>query len=249
MIILPFILSFIIYLIGIFLLVLFDDEYSNYIISCTMNIILYIIGFTRINYNLLKLIDYHSRVLQKQKFIIVYNHISMLDGWVLWAVFGKLGHVFDKKTIMYMPYSEYICDKKIGCILIDRTSKNAKSTTDIILDTLKNTDKILTIAPDGMKYPTGYNNIGDFHTGAFVGKYPILPIIIKYKNCEVYPDFKFDDEEHFLHSFSKCFLNTNGIIDVDIMDMIIPEKNWSIHEYKDFVKEKMEKRYKDTSMK
>tara|TARA_Y100000389_G_C17471316_1_gene531446 strand:- start:13322 stop:14032 length:711 start_codon:yes stop_codon:yes gene_type:complete len=232
LIIIRFIISLIIYIILLILAHILPDNYTNSFIKTFNKLVLNSLGFHTINYN------YEKSLIQKynHKFIIVFNHVSFCDGWVLWSVFGKVGTIINTKTLKNIPFSEYICEK-YGCIMIDDKSKN---TTQKILESK---EPYIALAPDSMQYPTYPNNIGDFKTGAFVPKLPILPIIIKYKDCAVFPDYKYEIGESSIHSFFKHYLNWNAKIDVNIMDMIYPKETWSIEEYKNHVKNEMEIAY------
>lgn len=126
------------------------------------------------------------------------------------------------------------------CILIDDSSKK---TSDKIIEAVQNNDHIVAIAPDAMQPPIYPNNIGDFKTGAFVGKYPVKPVLIKFKNTQVIPDYKYEVKESIIHAFLKMFLNWNATIEIKILDMIYPKDEWTVEQYKNFVKHKMESEY------
>jgi len=89
---------------------------------------------------------------------------------------------------------------------------------------------------------SGYN-IAPFKTGGFVGKFDILPIVIKYKNYTVDPTFRWFDGEHPLIGFSKIALNDHIDLTFDVMDIQSCESNMSIEEYRDKVYNLMNKRY------
>ena len=239
LILIRIILSILIYFIGIILISILPDDYADFILKLTCRLYLYLLGYVKINYDIDKLIKYENYKKSNTKFIVIYNHVNFMDGPIIWSVFGKMGMIVDEKVVKNTPFCEYLSTQKLGCILINKDSKN---TTDKII---KSND-IIGLAPDSMKYPTYPNNIGDFKTGAFVGKFPILPVIIKYKNCDVFPDYKYEMEESIYHAYFKQYLNMNVTVDVNIMDMIYPKEEWSVDEYKDFVKNKMEIEYKNT---
>ena len=243
LILLRIILSILIYFIGIILISLLPDNYDDSIIKIINKSYLYLLGYININYDVDKLIKYENYKKLNTKFIVIYNHVNFMDGMVLWSIFGKLGMIVDDMVVKNAPYCEYLSTQKLGCILINKKTKN---TTDTIIKHINETNNILGMAPDAMKYPTYPNNIGDFKTGAFVGKFPILPVIIKYKNCDVFPDYKYEIKESIYHAYFKQYLNTNVTVDVNIMDMIYPKEEWNVDEYKDFVKNKMEIEYKNT---
>lgn len=235
-ILLRIVLFFIIYFIGVFLLLSLPNSYSHFIKKLCCKLLLYILGFFNVEYDIDKI-----NLKYDHKFILVFNHISFIDGWILWSIFGNdIGLLVHKKALKYIPFCEYMCEKKMNCILIDDSSKK---TSEKIIEAVQNNDHIVVIAPDAMQPPIYPNNIGSFKTGAFVGKYPVKPVIIKFKNTQVIPDYKYEVKEDIIHAFVKIFLNWNATIEVKILDMIYPKEEWTVEEYKDFVKEKMESEY------
>lgn len=235
-ILLRIVLFFLIYFISLFLILSLPSSYSNIILKITNQLILYTLGFFNIQYDKEK-----NNLNYNHKFILVFNHISFMDGWILWSIFGNnIGILIHRKTLKYIPYCEYICEKKLKCILMDDSSKKISQK---IIEAVENNDHILAIAPDAMQPPIYPHNIGNFKSGAFVGKYPVKPVIIKYKNTEVIPDYKYEIKEDIIHAFVKIFLNWNATIEVKILDMIYPKDEWTVEEYRDFVKNKMESEY------
>lgn len=232
------ILFFLIYFIGIFLAISLPSSYSYIISIIITKLILHILGFFHIQYDKKKLQNFFNH---KHKFILLFNHISFMDGWILWSIFGnKIGLLVHRKPLKYIPYCEYICENIMKCILIDDSSKK---TSDKIIKAVENNDHIVAIAPDAMQPPIYPNNIGDFKTGAFVGKYPVKPVLIKFKNTQVIPDYKYEIKETIIHAFLKMFLNWNATIEIKILDMIYPKDEWTVEQYKNFVKDKMESEY------
>lgn len=176
-------------------------------------------------------------------FIISFNHISIIEPIVLAAVFGNISCVISDRIFKHFPGSSIIINK-FHAIMID--NKPNSNNTKKICDHLKKNVNPIAIAPDGMQYPEFGNNIGNFKTGAFVPMAPILPVIIKYKNYDVLPDFKYDAGEDSIHGIMKLFLNSNTTIDIDIMNLVHPEKDWTPVLYKEHVFKLMNNRYGET---
>jgi hypothetical protein len=171
-----------------------------------------------------------EKIPKDNNFIIQFNHISMLDFFILPTVFGNMSCIIDKNVFNALPLSNILKDKFEIIELNDKGNNVQKIQEHIQLKKYP-----IAISSDGMNYPKYGNKIGDFKTGAFVSFTPMLPVLIRYKDCDVLPDLKWDIGENIQHSMLKIFLNNKINIYVDILDLIIPKKNWTIEEYKNYV--------------
>jgi len=93
---------------------------------------------------------------------------------------------------------------------------------------------VLFVAPGSGDTPAVPGNITEFKsTGAFAGKFPILPLVIKYEDDSL--NHNYDNGESILHSCLKLFLVNNYKINIRIGDMIEPNNDEKIEEYRDRV--------------
>ena len=114
----------------------------------------------------------------------------------------------------------YTLNKKINSIIFDSTIKGQK-VTDLIYDRISNRkpkDNMLVIYPDAMEPIPAGKNIAPFKTGAFRGKFDILPVVIKYKNATIDPTLHWYKGEHPAMCFSKDFMKPQLLIQASSSD-------------------------------
>lgn len=203
------------------------------------------VGMCIIGFNSMKCTNKHviEQLYQSDEpVIIVCNHISLLDGFILSsATSGMVSYMFDNKLVEKVPGFKYILERYMNA-LVKQPKDTTKQIKQHLLSRQKN-DPILCLFADAMNPVPIDKNIAPFKTGAFVHKVKVLPIIIKYKNYKVDPTFRWFNNEHFFWGFSKILFDNNIDIVVNIMDPITPEENWSIDNYKDHVYELMNRKY------
>jgi 1-acyl-sn-glycerol-3-phosphate acyltransferase len=175
------------------------------------------------------LVKYSEYLYSDKKFIAVFNHTSLVDPIVLYSIFERYSCVLLKNPIFSLcGYSDKI-HKKLKNIFV---AKN--NTTSQILERVSNRksgDSVLFIAPGAGNTPLNPDNITEFTgNGAFIGKYPILPIVLKLEDDSIHHNY--DNGESYLHSIMKLFLLNNYKIKVIVGDMIEPYDNESIENYK-----------------
>jgi hypothetical protein len=130
----------------------------------------------------------------------------------------------------------------LGNIFVEKghTSKKIKER----IDSRKSGDKILFIAPGSGNTSAIPGNITEFSSnGAFVHKYPILPIVVKYEDDSLH--YNYDNGESMLHSCLKLFLVKNYNINIKVCDMVEYIEEETIEEYKNRVFDIMNKTYQD----
>ena len=179
-----------------------------------------------------------------EKYLCVFNHISILDGFALLSTFPKMGIVlYKQKFFDYIGYDDE-SNSKSGSIFVNEDKKG--NVTTKIKETIYNREKgqsVLFISPDANTLPDKEDNISKFiKKGAFVSKSKILPIIIKYEDYSVIYNPK---HESVLESFFKLFLFENYKIKIKVCDMINAHENESIEEYRDRVYVIMNQLYKE----
>lgn len=221
-------LTAIIYILSIIILILSGNSIVLYYFG---NILSKLFSFNYIyEQNNINLIDKY--VNSNEKFLMVFNHRSPFDTIVCLSLFKRNTYLLKTYYGKAIPLSNYIFK------YMNLLSVQEKNTTDEIINYTKNRkygQNVLALAPDQCKLPDEIINdgVGSFRTGAFVGMFPIMPIIIKYNNN--FLDFKWENNETFLHCLFKVFLYKDYFIKVKVLDMVYPDENSSIEEYRDKV--------------
>jgi hypothetical protein len=166
------------------------------------------------------------------KLAVIYNHRNIYDAFILICICDNITFLLNRNLPSMFPLFSIIFNA-MKMVYVDKgtTTKNILNYTN----NRKAGDRMLAIAPDAGKYPENPDKslITKFNTGAFVGMFPLIPIIIKYEDCN-YLDFKYDDfGETFLHCFIKGFLNHKYNVRIKILDIIYPDENSTIEQYRD----------------
>lgn len=172
---------------------------------------------------------------------IVYNHRNIYDAFILMCICDNITFLLNRTIPSSFPLFSFIFNA-MKMVYVDKGT-----TTENILDYIKNRkngERVLAIAPDAGKYPENPDTeqIASFNKGAFVGMFPLIPIIIKYEDIN-YLDFKYDFGETFLHCFLKGFLNHKYNVKVKILDIVQPDSNSTIEDYRDKVYKIMREEY------
>ena len=238
-------LIYLIFLIGVYLLHFLKKEGDITFCVLAMGKIMLFILSMHIKISSEDYIKYMNYLYSDEKYICVFTHTTLVDAIVLFGTLPRAGPIMNKqKELKYILYDESISNK-LGGILLDRNKMGG--TTQIIKNKIENRkygDPPLFIAPGKGVPPKIPGNISDFKgSGAFVNKTKILPIIIKYEDDTL--DYNEDYGESMLHSYLKVFLVENYKINIKIGDMINPDDNESIEEYKDRVYNIMNNDYKN----
>lgn len=205
------------------------------------------------SYGLLKICNYRridvngnqmfrQLIASNHKFLIVSNHVSLYDGFILLATLGEVSFLAHPNGISVLPGMREI-NKKLGSVFLDKQKGNTQSIIDHI-NKRKHNDNALVVFPDGMAKIPKNTCIAPFKTGAFVGKFDVLPVVIKYKNNDIDPSYQWYNGEGPFISFFKMLLDGKCDIVVDVMD-IQSCRDRSIEEYRDDVYKLMCNRYND----
>lgn len=188
--------------------------------------------------------EYMRYLYSEEKYLCIFNHISILDGFILLSTFPKMGIVLYKQKVFdYIGYDDE-SNSKSGSIFVNMNEKtNVASKIKETIYNRKKGQSVLFISPDANTLPDKEDNISKFiKKGAFVSKSKILPIIIKYEDYSIIYN---PEHESVLESFFKLFLFENYKIKIKVCDMIDPSENESIEEYKERVYHIMNEQYKD----
>jgi 1-acyl-sn-glycerol-3-phosphate acyltransferase len=198
-----------------------------------------IIGFNTINCNNLNLLK--KIVNSDEKVIIICNHRSLLDSLVLLSLSdGHISFLFNEGIPSKIPFLIYILENYTDSLL--NKSINKVESINKHVKKRKKGDPILCIFADNLDKIEETKNIAFFKTGAFVNKFKILPIIIKYKNNKIDNTFIKCVSDPLLNILN-LFLGENGDIIMDVMDIVECKKEWTINQYKDYVYDLMNKKY------
>jgi len=203
-------------------------------------IFMYILSFN-INISKEDLVKYMEYLYSDTKFICTFNHTTLIDGFVLISTFPRSSYLI-LKVIIYstIGYTEKI-HNQLGNIFVEKgtTSKKIKER----VDSRKSGDKILFIAPGSGNTSAIPGSITEFTSnGAFVHKYPILPIVVKYEDESL--NYNHDNGESMLHSCLKLFLVKDYAINIKVCDMVEYKEGETIEEYKNRVYAIMNETYK-----
>lgn len=179
-----------------------------------------------------------------EKFLCIFNHISVVDGFALLSTFPKIGFVLNKQILFdYINYDDTV-NNKVGGIFVDIKKKtNVTSKIKEAIYNRKSGGNILFISPSACEISNEVENISYFkRNGAFISKSNILPILIKLPDYSIIYNIY---NETLFESFAKLFLHENYKIKIKVGDMIVANENESIEEYKNRVYEIMNQQYKD----
>lgn len=186
------------------------------------------------------LTKYNQYLYSDKKILSIFNHSTLADGFIMPGIFDKTSVVLLK--IQSLPGYNEIVNNKIKNIFIEK----GKTTKKILnyIENRKAGGNMLFIAPGAGNTPINPDNITEF-TGnsAFVGKYPILPIIIKYPDNSL--NHNADRGESVMHSYLKLFLIKDYKVKVKVLDLIEYNEGESIEDYKNRVYNIMNEAYKN----
>jgi len=234
-----FIIFVIIYIILILLILLIPKNIIKKYIYLFNYIVIYIIGFSNIKINNLDILKKYLN--SDEKVLIVCNHTSLFDGFILYALTeGSISFLFDENLPNKMPFFKYVLEEKCNSLM---TKKN-NTVKDIKkhVEKRKKNEEILCIFADECGKVEKNKNIAKFKSGSFVNKFKIIPIIIKYKNYKIDPTHKWYNNE-ILISFLKLFYGESGDIVINICNLLECKKEWNVDDYKNYVYNFMNKEY------
>jgi hypothetical protein len=179
------------------------------------------------------LVRYSQYLYSDEKLIVVFNHTTVIDGHILMATFERFSAVLlNVPAYKWIGYSDVIHEKYKNVWV----EKN-KTTNDIIdrVTNRKSGNPILFIAPGSGNVSANPDNITEFKgTGAFAGKFNVLPVTIQYEDDSIHHNN--DNGESFVHSTLKLFItHYNYKIKIKVGNLIEYEENESIEDYKNRV--------------
>ena len=211
----------------------FNLDYSQFL----GKIFLKLLKFRNIKVNNIEL--FNKVFKSDRKCLIIANHRCLFDVHISKIIFKNIGWIASKNAVKICPLGKLLA-KNSQTIIIE---KNATETLNEKIKNRKANSNLIMIFADAMNPILPGYNIAPFKTGGFVGKFDILPIVIKYKNYTVDPTFRWFDGEDYFIGASKIALNDHIDVTLDVMDIQSCESNMSIEEYRDKVYNLMNKRY------
>lgn len=204
-------------------------------------IFMYILSFN-IDISKEDLVKYMEYLYSDKKILCTFNHTTLIDGFVLISTFPRSSYLI-LKVIIYslIGYTDKMNDL-LGNIFVEKghTSKKIKER----VDNRKSGDKILFIAPGSGNTSAIPGSITEFASnGAFVHKFPILPIVVKYEDESL--NYNHDNGESMIHSCLKLFLVKDYNIKIKVCDMVEYIEGETIEDYKGRVYNIMNDTYKN----
>ena len=203
-------------------------------------LLLKVANFKNIKVNNAKLFKYYINT--NKKLLIVANHKCLFDCFILLNSLQDIGFMLSKTGGNLVPFINAI-NKKSNSFFY-KSKQGTKTLIDKI-NTRKINDNIIVVFADSMNpIPIG-KNIAPFKTGAFQGKFDILPVVIKYKNATIDPTFRWYEGEHPFIGLYKILLDGKCEVITDVMDLVSCQENMTIEEYSDYVYNRMNTRYNE----
>lgn len=183
---------------------------------------------------------YNQYLYSDRKMLGIFNHSTMADGFIMPGIFDKTSAVILK--VESLPgYTENV-NNKVKNIYIEKGK-----TTEKILNYIENRKaggNMLFIAPGSGNTPKDPDNITEFTgSSAFVGKYAVMPVIIKYPDNSL--NHNADRGESVMHSYLKLFLLKDYKVRVKVLDLIECGKDETAEEFKIRVYDIMNNAYKE----
>ena len=233
----------IILLIIIFIVSLIPYLYLNFNswwIKVMSKLLLKVANFKNVKVNNAKLFKHYINT--DKKLLVVANHKCLFDGFVLLNSLQDIGFMLSRKGGNLVPFINAI-NKKSNSFFYE-PNQGTKTLIDKI-NLRKINDNIIVVFADSMNpIPIG-KNIAPFKTGAFQGKFDILPVVIKYKNWTIDPTFKWYDKEHPFIGLYKILLDGKCEVITDVMNLVSCKENMTVEEYCDYVYNLMNIRYNE----
>jgi len=166
--------------------------------------LLLLVGFVWINEE--------NRTVVPPDCIVVSNHVSFYD--ILYFLSAFAPPFVAKQGVKDIPFVGFIAEM-MECIFVDRENRTSPSATSLIALRLEKIDKLNVsfsswMAPSALvMFPEGTTSNGEtllrFHTGPFVQKRPIQPVVLQYSFGDADPAFVGLTFFHFLRILSEPY--------------------------------------------
>lgn len=213
---------------------LYENYYVKSILERSIDNILRLFNVNIVHFDIDKL--------PKNSSLIVYNHIHILDIFVLCKVQKELPSFLISKTVNFFPIN--LITNITGSLEIDYKKSNntvSKLTNKLNTDNSPN----IYIAPGKCDvFPKG-QYLSKFKTGAFRTKKSVTPLIIKYYPNNKNEDFNWQNNESVVELIIRTLTNNRIDLYVEVMDTIEYDDNLSVEEYRDKVYDIMRNKLKE----
>jgi len=171
--------------------------------------------------------------------IIVFQHRSFADCFIINYVFGPVGYVFRNIFKDNVIIKSYI--QKYGGVDVSSTGNEGK--TKLITEYINTNNRKLAIAPEDITdYKTrivANNKLGNFKSGAFVSYIPIQSVCIKFHDTDViWKNYKNGFEGIGYWTIKQLFKPLT-YIDIYLLEECAPLINENVQQYKNSVRNKM----------
>jgi len=171
--------------------------------------------------------------------IIVFQHRTYADCFIINYIFGPVGYVFRnifKNNIIIRHYIE-----RYGGI--DVSSNGNEGKTKEILKYIDNNNRKLAIAPEDITNINTRviknNELGIFKSGAFIFKQPIQPVTINFHDKNVIWKNLENGFEAMIPWFFKQLIAPLTYIEICLLEECVCDENMSVIQYKDDVRNYM----------
>lgn len=183
---------------------------------------------------------YMELVYSDKKFLVVFNHTTFVDGFIILSTFPRVCFLMLKSVIFNIIGYTQQFHKNTKGIFVAKGETTAKIIEKV--ETRKKGDYVLFVAPGSGNTSGNPDDITEFRgSGAFAGRFPVLPIIIRYEDESL--NHNYDNGESMLHSCLKLFLLNNYKIHIKVGNMMEPVDGEDCDGYKARVYSYMNEEY------
>ena len=177
-----------------------------------------------------------------KKLLIVSNHKSLFDIFILLNALNDIGFMLSKSGGNFLPFINQISVKSNSFFY--KKGYGTKTLIDKI-NARKINDNIIVVFADSMNPISPGYNIAPFMNGAFAGNFNILPVVIKYTNYDIDPTFRWYNGESPIIGCCKVLLDGKCKAIVDVMDLVSCSEGVTVEQYRDYVYNLMNTRYNE----
>lgn len=170
---------------------------------------------------------------EESKGLFLFNHPSFLDTFVFPSVIDK-----DKiRPVAYGPYFGFplnLFSDTFNPVYVQEGSTGISNVIKGIILTRKQNEPMIFMAPGGSDRNESQRIMSKFRSGAFLAKAPILPIVIRYsQNVNRWPII--------LGILKRLVYLTPVYFKIRVLDPIYPDPDESLEDFKNRVRQEMEK--------
>jgi 1-acyl-sn-glycerol-3-phosphate acyltransferase len=170
--------------------------------------------------------------IQDTNSIIIFNHINLFDGWVMFSLFNKSPTIVARKEFTTGSKWEFFT-KYLNIIPVSRKGK--EGTVQKINDFIDNSENNLLLAPDSCDSIQEGSLIAPFKNSIFItDKRKIIPVVIRYTTLNKSTKLNWDDLSIYELFFS-IMKDGNINVYIDRLDDCYKNKEETTENYRDRV--------------